>query len=200
MNAPLRDLRHLPDYAFGHRMPIWWGTLGFMVIEGSAFLMAIAAYAYLASQNPQWPLSGHLPRPLWGGVLAAWMLLSELPNFRVKRVVKRFDVRATRIGLVVMSLVGLGAIAIRAIEIASLDLRWDSNAFGSMVWALLFLHTTHIVVDVAETCVLTGLAFLGPLDARRFVDFSENAEYWDFVVLSWLPIYAVIYWAPRWFS
>jgi cytochrome c oxidase subunit I+III len=26
---------------------------------------------------------------------------------------------------------------------------------------------------------------------------SENALYWYFVVLSWLPIYAVIYLAPR---
>ena len=29
-----------PRWAFGHRMPIWWGTLGFMVIEGTGFVMA----------------------------------------------------------------------------------------------------------------------------------------------------------------
>jgi cytochrome c oxidase subunit III len=38
------------------------------------------------------------------------------------------------------------------------------------------------------------------MDARRFVDISENAEYWDFVVLTWLPLYAVLYWAPRFFA
>ena len=32
---------------------------------------------------------------------------------------------------------------------------------------------------------------------RRFVDVSENAFYWYFVVLVWLPLYAVIYWVPR---
>jgi heme/copper-type cytochrome/quinol oxidase subunit 3 len=38
---------------------------------------------------------------------------------------------------------------------------------------------------------------MGPLEGKRFVDVSENALYWYFVVLSWLPIYAVIYWAAR---
>jgi cytochrome c oxidase subunit I+III len=35
------------------------------------------------------------------------------------------------------------------------------------------------------------------MEGKRFVDVSENAVYWYFVVLSWLPIYAVIYGAPR---
>jgi cytochrome c oxidase subunit III len=29
------------------------------------------------------------------------------------------------------------------------------------------------------------------------VDVAENAVYWYFVVFAWLPIYGVIYWAPR---
>jgi cytochrome c oxidase subunit 3 len=42
-----------------------------------------------------------------------------------------------------------------------------------------------------------GADFTGPLEGKRFVDVSENALYWYFVVLSWLPIYAVLYLAPR---
>jgi cytochrome c oxidase subunit III len=45
--------------------------------------------------------------------------------------------------------------------------------------------------------VLDVLFFTGPLEGRRYVDVSENARYWYFVVLSWLPIYAVVYLAPR---
>ena len=26
---------------------------------------------------------------------------------------------------------------------------------------------------------------------------SDNAFYWDFVVVSWIPIYLLIYWVPR---
>ena len=39
--------------------------------------------------------------------------------------------------------------------------------------------------------------FVGPIEEKRFVDVEENAVYWYFVVLAWLPIYGVIYWAPR---
>ena len=67
----------------------------------------------------------------------------------------------------------------------------------SIVWVLLGLHTTHILTDFLDSAVLTVLMFTGPLEERRFVDVSENAMYWYFVVLSWLPIYALIYFAPR---
>jgi cytochrome c oxidase subunit III len=50
---------------------------------------------------------------------------------------------------------------------------------------------------VADTGVLTALMCIGPIEERRFVDVSENSMYWYFVVLTWLPIAAVIYLAPR---
>ena len=74
---------------------------------------------------------------------------------------------------------------------------WDRDAYGSIVWLLLGLHTTHIVTDFLDSAVLTVLMFIGPIEEKRFVDVEENAVYWYFVVLAWLPIYGVIYWAPR---
>jgi heme/copper-type cytochrome/quinol oxidase subunit 3 len=65
------------------------------------------------------------------------------------------------------------------------------------VWLLLGLHTTHIVTDVADTLVLTVLMFTKHGEGRRFSDVEDNAFYWNFVVLSWLPIYALLYWGPR---
>ena len=41
------------------------------------------------------------------------------------------------------------------------------------------------------------LMFVGPIEEKRFVDVEENAVYWYFVVIAWLPIWGVIYWAPR---
>ena len=42
---------------------------------------------------------------------------------------------------------GLVLIAVRGFEFAALNVQWDTNAYGSIVWALLALHTTHIVTD-----------------------------------------------------
>jgi len=61
----------------------------------------------------------------------------------------------------------------------------------------MLLHTVHLVTDFIDSVVLGVLMFTGPLSGRRFVDVSENAVYWDFVVLSWLPLYAVIYFGAR---
>ena len=36
-------------------------------------------------------------------------------------------------------------------------------------------------------------------EPRRLVDVDENALYWRFVWISWIPIYLLIYWVPRLF-
>jgi cytochrome c oxidase subunit I+III len=53
------------------------------------------------------------------------------------------------------------------------------------------------VTDFADSSVLLALMFIGPIEESHFVDVAENSMYWYFVVLSWIPIYAVIYIAPR---
>jgi heme/copper-type cytochrome/quinol oxidase subunit 3 len=60
------------------------------------------------------------------------------------------------------------------------------------------LHTTHIGTDVVDTWVLAALMHTPHgTEGRRLVDCSENAVYWRFVWLLWLPIYVLIYWLPR---
>ena len=89
-------------------------------------------------------------------------------------------------------------LGVRVLEFHALNTRWDADAYGSAVWMLMGLHTLHLATDTFDTAVLAVLMFTGPLEGRRYVDVSENALYWYFVVYSWLPLYAVIYWAPRW--
>jgi heme/copper-type cytochrome/quinol oxidase subunit 3 len=126
------------------------------------------------------------------------MLLSEIPNTIAKRAAERKDLRTIQKCLLPMSLIGILLLVIRAFEFAYLNVLWTDNAYGSIVWALLFLHTTHIATDVGDSFVLTGLMFTRHgAEARRFVDVAENAMYWRFVWICWLPIYFVIYWLPR---
>jgi hypothetical protein len=73
-------------------------------------------------------------------------------------------------------------------ELTTLNVRWDDNAYGPVVWALLLLHTLHLLTDTGETIVVLAVLWFGDRDARRFTDASENADYWYFVILAWLPI------------
>ncbi|TGS51620.1 cytochrome C oxidase subunit III, partial [Mesorhizobium sp. M1D.F.Ca.ET.183.01.1.1] len=41
---PVADLSTLPSFGVGPRSPTWWGTLGFMALEGTGFALAAGAY------------------------------------------------------------------------------------------------------------------------------------------------------------
>ena len=195
-----RDLAELPTHAFGSRSLTWWGVIGFMVIEGAGFAMAVGAYFFLMAHEQEWP-PAPWPSPdlLAGTLFTLIMLASEVPNAIAKRAAEKFDLAKTRKLLLVMSAVGVPLTVLRAFEFGSLNIRWTDNAYGSIIWALLFLHTIHILTDWADTLVLAALMHTKHGESeRRFVDVSENSLYWRFVWLSWLPIYLLIYWLPRW--
>jgi cytochrome c oxidase subunit III len=191
------DVSGLAPGAFGHRSIVWWGTAGIIIIEATAFAIAIAAYFYVRTRVPYWPPNVPPPDLFWGTLNTIILLVSAAPNELARRAGERVDLGKVRLWMTVALAFGLAFNIVRAFEFANLNVKWDTNAYGSVVWLLLGLHTTHILTDFLDTIVLLVLMFIGPIEEKRFVDVSENAGYWYFVVLSWLPIYGVIYWAPR---
>jgi len=199
VNADARtlDVSGLAPGAFGHRTLMWWGTLGMVLIEGTVFALAIAAYFYIRLRNTTWPPNLPPPQLFWGTLNTAVLMVSAVPNELAKKAAERVDLPKVRLWLLVCLAFGVAFNVIRAFEFASLNCSWDTNAYGSIVWMLLGLHTVHIATDVVDTAVLTALMFIGPIEEKRFVDVSENSLYWYFVVFSWPFIYGVLYWAPR---
>jgi cytochrome c oxidase subunit III len=197
-NRIVADLSELPLHGMGSASPTWWGTIAFMLIEGTGFALIIGVYLYLASIATVWPLSAPLPSLGPGTVLTLLLVVSLIPNFLLARWAGQGDLRKVRIGVVVMSVLGLAPLPLRWFEFPALHVSWDSNAYGSVTWTMLGLHTTHIITDLADTLVLAVLMFSRHGDnQRRFGDVQDNAMYWNFVVLTWLPIYACLYWVPR---
>ena len=191
------DVSQMPSYAFGQRSLMWWGTLGVVAIEGTVFALAIMAYFYLRTLADEWPMGAPAPQLLWGTLNLALVLLSAIPNHWTKGAAARHDLGRVRAGLFVCLVFGLVALALRYFEFTALNVAWDTNAYGSVVWLLLGLHTLHLVTDFMDSVVLYALMLRDPVEGRRFVDVSENAMYWDFVVFAWIPLYVVIYWGAR---
>jgi cytochrome c oxidase subunit III len=191
------DASVLPNHAFGWQSLMWWGTVGVMAIEGMAFALAVIMYFYVWTRVDAWPPDAAPPELRWGTLNVAILLASVVPNLYTKHAAEKYDLRGVRIGMSVCLVFGFAFIAVRVLEFGALNVSWDTNAYGSAVFLLLGLHTTHLVTDVLDSAVLAVLMFTGPLEASRFVDVSENALYWNFVVAAWIPIYAVIYLAPR---
>jgi cytochrome c oxidase subunit III len=191
------DVSKIPTFAFGHRSILWWATMGLIAIEGTVFALLCASYLYLRWRVPDWPPGLEPPDLLWGTANTVVLMLSAVPNELTKRAAERLDLAGARFWIVVCVAVGVVFTVLRALEFTTLNCWWDTNAYGSLVWTLLGMHTAHILTDLADTIVLAVLLFTGPVDGRRLVDVSENALYWYFVVLAWLPIYGLIYLAPR---
>jgi heme/copper-type cytochrome/quinol oxidase subunit 3 len=202
MIRPVRftdDLSDLPTHKFGPSSLTWWGIIGYMIVEGGFFFLAFAAYFFLMGHEQGWPPEGRkAPDLLAGTLFTIIILLSEIPNTAIKKAAREGDVPTIRRLMPVIIGVGVVLLIVRGFEFNSLNVRWTDDAYGSIIWALLFLHTTHLLTDWGDTIVLWAL-MKTPLgyEGRRLVDTDENALYWRYVWLLWIPIYIMIYWIPR---
>jgi cytochrome c oxidase subunit III len=193
------DLSQLPAHGHSHRSLTWWGMMGLICVEGTALALAVVAYLYLSGHEPAWPPHRLLPSPGWGTVFTIILLLSFVPNMLLHRRAEQERRGPVRVWLVVMSAVGVLLTAIRYFEFKAMHVAWSDSAYGSIVITLLGLHTIHLITDLYDTAVLAVLMFTRHADSgRRFVDVAENAIYWNFVIYVWLPIYVLLYFAPRW--
>lgn len=125
-------------------------------------------------------------------------MLSEWPNLWLVRQVRNRNVAGVRFGMAAMTAIGVVLCGLRWFELQHLGVRWDHDAYGSAVWMLMVLHATHVVTELGETGVLTAWLFTHEVGDAQFSDVEDDADYWAFVILAWLPIYALIYWLPRW--
>src|SRR5215212_6707713 len=89
---PAGDLAHLPTVTFGHRSLMWWGTLGFMVIEGWTIALLVGAYLYLRQNYDTWPpLRTPYPSLLLPTINLVVMLISLVPARIVEQKAKALD-------------------------------------------------------------------------------------------------------------
>ena len=192
------DVSQLPTYAFGHRALTWWATWSMLLMEGTMLVVLLASYFFLRTGVPDWP-PGRIPPPnlFWGTLNTLIILGSAVPNHLAKRAAESLDLRRVKLWTIVTFVFGIVFAIIRIFEFKNLNVHWMQNAYGSIVWFNMGFHTAHVLTDLVDTIVLIALMYLGPIEGRRFVDFQENATYWNFVVVIWVLTYAVIYIAPR---
>jgi cytochrome c oxidase subunit III len=75
--------------------------------------------------------------------------------------------------------------------------RWDENAYAAIVWTTLGMHLLHLLAGTAENFIMMLWAWLRGLDTKHERDIRVNAVYWYWIVGIWIPIYAIIYFGPR---
>jgi len=192
------DAARLPHVGWGPAAAVWWAVWSLITIEGTVFVLLVTVYVYLRGIATAWPPEGIRLPGLAGSTANVLLLLaSVVPTVGAHRAALRRDRRATTHYLVVATVLSLGTIALRGVELAQLHVRWDGHAYGSIVWTILGTHLSHLVASTPEDVLLYLLMRFGPLEDKHYVDVTVSALYWYFVVAAWIPLYLLVYWLPR---
>jgi heme/copper-type cytochrome/quinol oxidase subunit 3 len=195
---PAGELGQLPTVTFGHRSLMWWGTLGFMVIEGWTIALLVAAYFYLRQNYETWPpLRTPYPSLLIPTINLALLLISLIPAKIIERAAKRLDEAAVKRWLVIMSVVSVATLVLLLWELWEIYTRWDTTAYGSAAWTIVGFHTSLLLLDVVDTLGLALFFFIKRMPVKSFSDTADNSFYWYFTVGIWIPIYLIVYVGPR---
>ncbi|HEX6405925.1 MAG TPA: cytochrome c oxidase subunit 3 [Gemmatimonadales bacterium] len=191
------DVRHLPRTVFGNRSLMWWGTMGYIMIEGTTLFICAVTYFYLSRNFATWPPQ-HIYRPglVIPTIQVGVMLLSIIPMRWVDRATRRMDLATVRTGLLICSALILAMCVLRFYEFRALQVRWDTSAYGSAAWAVVFSHTTLLVLEAAETLTITALIFGDQVEERDLSGVSDNALYWYFLTGVWVPLYIAVFLSP----
>ena len=193
------DVSVLPDVVFGRRALTWWATLGFILVEATTLAIVAISYLYLRINAAEWP-----PRPasqpalLLPAIGMIMLVVKCLPMLLASKAAQRMDRAGTRLWLVVTTLVALATVVIRWFEFRhSLNVRWDTNAYGSALWAVYFAHTTLMVTDLLEIGAMTAIFFTDRVEPKHYPDVEDGAVYEYFLSVAWVVLFAIVVLGPR---
>jgi len=199
------DVSELPHHEFDTYDPVWWGNNLLLTIETSMFAILIATYFYLRQNFPLWPppvaqltaTLDPLPQLTYGTANAILLVASCIPMIFTDLSARHNNRRRSQIGLVICIVCALTAVVLRSFEFSAMYFRWDSNAYGSIVWFMLGMHMLHLLVLTVESVLLAVWIFTREYDMKHRVDIVTLAIYWYWVVGIWLLLYGIIYFTPR---
>jgi cytochrome c oxidase subunit 3 len=198
-SRPVIDVTVLQDQGFRHHAPFWWGSTFALMLEGAGLVTLLVTYFYIRWSFDTWPPTGTVVPDLGVSTINVVVLVaSVLPMWHAAHLALRFE-RPRLLGfwLLLCVLFGITAAVLRLMEFRGVHTRWNSNAYGAILWAILVVHLAHIIAATLETLVLGILMVSGPVEDKHFVDILNNATYWYFVALSWVGLYVIAFLGPR---
>jgi cytochrome c oxidase subunit 3 len=194
MKRRVLDVGELPSHAFGPRDPLWWALALLIAIEGTMLVLLAVSYFYVRSRTSPFPPVGVPKSIAWIATLelAIW-LVSILPAYRSGRAAIAGSIGGMRRTLIAATVLGVIAAVLRWYEVHALPFRWDSHAYGSVVWALLGLQWIHGLTGIGENVLYIVLLYRGPIEDKHRVDIEVSTLLWYFVVAGAALAWAVVF-------
>jgi cytochrome c oxidase subunit III len=191
------DVSQLPMYKISNAAPLWWGQVCLAAIEGTMFAILIAMYYYIRLTMDVWPPPGiHVPDQVLPAVCMILLLLSCIGSYVASEAAKKNERFRMIFGLGLNLLLASIAMLLRGLNWNSWNFKWDTTAYGSITWAMMFLHTVDAVADLVFTLVLIVLLVLGRSGPKQRLGVHVDSVIWYFLVAIWIPMYVTIFWGP----
>lgn len=193
------NVSDLSVYNEDTKAPLWWGMCGMILIETVVFSSMIASYLYLKGSSPALfpPLRDGPPDLLLPTANTLVLIASSIAMYWGDRGIKKGDVAQLRIGIVAAIGLALVFLLLKYVEYSDVPYRWDSHAYGSIIWTIIGFHSAHVMAVVLKGLVVATLAFRGYFNEERHLGVDVNGLYWHFVVAIWIPLYITLYLVPR---
>lgn len=192
------DVSGLPDAVLDSRSLVWWGTIVMTVIETMVFAISVGGYFYLRNLASAWPPPRVGPPALTAATVNLGILLvSAIPAILLDRAGKARDVSKVKLYLALNLVFGTAFLILRYWEFKALHCMWNQSAYASIQWTILALHTTNLLTSLAETAIVLIYALIRPLEDHHFLDARLDGVFWYFIVLTWIPLYVVVFLVPR---
>jgi cytochrome c oxidase subunit III len=193
------DVSRLPDVTFGPRSTVWWGTIGFMVTEGLTLVICAFAYLYLRKNFYHYPPSG-TPLPSLGIPIVQLVVMgiSLIPMVFAGRYARKLDLVGTRWSLVIAVAIKIVVLVLRWYGFTALNTAWNTDAYGSAAWVTMGFHSTLLLLDLFEDIGFVIILFSSRVRATTFSDVVDDVIYWYFTVISWVPLFVLLFLYPRW--
>jgi len=191
------DVSSLPPYSVSTEAPLWWGQLLMAFIEGSLFCCLIAMYFYYRLGTFPWPPPGvQLPSRLLPACCMTLLLLSCIGSYLASEAAKKGDRKGMIWGMGLNLALAIAAMTCRAIDWRLWNFKWTTGVYGSITWAIVWIHTLDVLGDLVYTAVLALLVLLGNVGPRQRIGVHADSVVWYFLVAIWVPLYVTVYWVP----
>jgi heme/copper-type cytochrome/quinol oxidase subunit 3 len=177
----------------------WWGMAMLISTEAMAFAVLLAAYFFLQASAKTWPIGGievpklELSLPfsfvLWGSSLPIFYAEAQLRNGRVDRF---------RAGVAVAFVMGVAFLGYAIHDFRELHFGWRDNAYGSIYYTIVGLHTIHLVIGLAMSVLVQIKAWTGRYDGgKKHASAEVFSLYWHFVDVVWLAVFPSLFLSPH---
>jgi heme/copper-type cytochrome/quinol oxidase subunit 3 len=193
MNTQLSiDVSKLPLEAYGSRGTMWWGLMGLIIIEGVFFGLLAVSYFYYRIRYVDWPPAS-LPDigvPLANLIL---ILAACIPFWFIDRAAPHSDRQWLASMLAFAAVLVALTIGLRVLEFQALHTGYQRDSYGSITWALLFVHGLELLLTFGESCLLAVYAATNEIDTKHRSDIQLNSVFFYFLAIAWVIMFAIIH-------